>query len=224
LTDANLVEAAPAKLRTRLGIDAGSSATTETLSLVVVGWVEHRPHESWIVHAEKHPAMLLSSLAERVRWLEGRFDIEGIVLDEGALGAQFGRELRQRFGIPVRAAKKNNRLGYSWLMRDAARGASEPADRIDVPRLYVVRDACEPLISEASSLLWHDDAKHMVGTCHAYDAALYSWRDVRAHLEQEAPAPPPTVGSPEAAAIIAEDIKRRAAAARDRKGRPFWQR
>jgi hypothetical protein len=223
LTEANFVDAAPAKLRTRLGIDAGSSATTETLSLVVVGWAEHRPHESWIVHAEKHPAMLLSALAERVRWLEERFDIEGIVLDEGALGAQFGRELRQRFGIPVRAAKKNNRLGYSWLMRDAARGASEPADRTDVPRLYVVRDACEPLVTEAAALLWHEDAKRMVGTCHAYDAALYAWRDVRAHTEEPAPAPKPAVGTPEHAAMLADDLKRRADAARDRKGRPFWQ-
>jgi hypothetical protein len=223
LTEANFVDAAPAKIRTRLGIDAGSSATTETLSLVVVGWAEHRPHESWIVHAEKHPAMLLSALAERVRWLEERFDIEGIVLDEGALGAQFGRELRQRFGIPVRAAKKNNRLGYSWLMRDAARGASEPLDRTDVPRLYVVRDACEPLVTEAAALLWHEDAKRMVGTCHAYDAALYAWRDVRAHMEEPAPAPKPAVGTPEHAAMLADDLKRRADAARDRKGRPFWQ-
>jgi hypothetical protein len=94
-----------------------------------------------------------------------------------------------------------------------------------VPRLYVVRDACEPLVTEAASLLWHEDAKRMVGTCHAYDAALYAWRDVRAHMEEPPPPPKPAVGTPEHAAMLADDLKRRADAARDRKGgKPFWQR
>lgn len=224
LTSANLVQVAPAGLKCRLGIDAGSSATAETLSLSVVGWLPQVPLHSWIARVEKHPAMLLSSLAERVREIEDIFDIEGIVLDEGALGAQFGRELRQRFGIPVRAAKKANRLGYSWLMRDAARGASEPEHRKDVARLYVVEPQCRPLIEEAEKLLWHDDGKRMVGICHAYDSSLYSWRDVRAHLESPPPPPPPAAGTPEAARAIEEDIRRRAIAARDMKGGRTWRR
>jgi hypothetical protein len=42
-------------------------------------------------------------------------------------------------------------------------------------------------------------------------------------MEEPAPAPKPAVGTPEHAAMLADDLKRRADAARDRKGRPFWQ-
>lgn len=225
LTEANLVDVAPTGLRCRLGIDAGSSAKTETLSLSVVGWLPGRPNESWVVHVEKHPAMLLAELAQRIRDLEERFDIEGMVLDEGALGAQFGRELRQRFGIPVRAASKSNRLGYVWLLRDAVRGAAEPRSRTDVPRLYVVREGAAPLVEEAGELMWHDDAKRMVGTCHAYDATLYTWRDVRAHLEVEPEAPDPDPESPEGkAAWAAQQKSKRAAEVARNNAKAWWQR
>lgn len=192
LTSHCIVDVAPQGLRCVLGIDVGSSEVEETLGVSVVGWLPGVPGKAWVIHAEKHTAMLMSDLARRVRELEERFAIEAMILDEGALGAQFGRELRARFRLPVVAAQKANRVGYAKLFRDAARGAAQPEDREDISRLYVHREDAAPLVAEAGELVWHDNGRDMIGARHVYDASLYAWRRALAYLEeagQDAPRP-----------------------------------
>jgi len=190
LTRDNLVDVAPRGLRCVLGIDLGSSESEETLALAVVGWAPGVPDRAWVVHAEKHTAMLTADLARRIRELDARFRFEAMVMDEGALGRQFGTEVRARFRLPVSPARKENRVGYAKLFRDAARGASQPEDRPGIARLYVHAEDAAPLVEEAAELLWHDDGKRMVGKCHAYDASLYAWRRALAWLEETPPEVP----------------------------------
>lgn len=210
LTRRNVVDAPPehVPLLHVLAMDFGSSEVEETLALVVLAWSPHVPRQVWVVRAEKHCAMMLDELAARIRELDARYDFGRVVADEGALGVQFGRELRARFGIPVRPAKKADRIGYIRLLRDAARRGD----------LLLVRDDANALHDEASSLLWHEDGRRTVGTCHAYDATLYGWRMARAWAAEE-PQPEPAEGSHEWL-----ERRKRALARRRAKERKEWWR
>lgn len=170
-----------------IGVDLGASEVEETIGISIIGWSPTTPQLVWVEHAEKHRGMMLSELARILRELEDRFSADAIVGDEGALGAQMGRELRRRYGIPIRAAKKSGRLGWMRLLRDAARSGD----------LLVVQDECAALVEDAAALLWHEDGRRVVGPSHVYDATLYAWRHARAWASEE-PEDVPPPGSREA--------------------------
>lgn len=204
-----------------LGIDMGTSENEETLGIGVVAWSPTVPDTVWEVLAEKHAGMLIRELAARVREIEDEIEVgpwasDGftfLVMDEGALGSGFGRELRKRHALPIIAAKKSDRLGYARLLRDAARDA----------HLQIVEDRCGPLIEEAKALLWHEDGKRMVGKNHAYDQLLYSWRMARAYASKEPDPPAPKPGTPEAAREYAQTLKRTLSNRNDKKNRKWWK-
>jgi hypothetical protein len=223
ITRDNLVDLAPRGLRCVLGIDLGSSESEETLALAVVGWMPGVPDRAWVVHAEKHTAMLTSDLAVRIRELDERFRFEAMVMDEGALGKQFGKEVRARFRLPVTPARKENRVGYAKLYRDAARGASQPEERQGVARLYVHADDAAELVTEAAELLWHGNGRDMVGKCHAYDASLYAWRRALAWLE-EVPEEKPKPGTPEHAESERVRLQIEATRRMESRGKGWWKR
>ena len=223
LTSANFVSVCPVGMRHGLGIDLGSSESEETLALAVVGWMPGVPNRAWIPLAEKSTAMLMSELAARVRVLDERFRFEFLVMDEGALGRQFGSEIRARFRLPVTAARKENRVGYAKLFRDAARGSALPEDRDDVARLYVHEEDAKPLIEEASKLLWHDNGRDMVGARHCYDAGMYAWRRALAWLEEK-PEEKPKPGTPEHAEAERVRLQIEATKRMQSKNRGWWKR
>ena len=223
LTSHNIIDAAPPHddMRHVLGIDMGTSEAEETLALAVVGWSPSQPDEAYVLHAEKHAGLLIAELAERARALDSRFGCDLMLMDEGALGSGFGRELRVRHHLPIIAAEKRNRLGYARLFRDAAKAAkSEP--RPGVTRLYVVEEDAAPLIEEADGLFWHDDGKRMVGACHAYDAAMYAYRATRPWAARTPDPPPPAPGTKEAAERWAAEHKRKVAKQQAAKARKTW--
>ena len=226
LTRANLLPVAPqhGDMRHVLCIDMGTSEAEETLAIAVVGWSPTVPDEAYVLHAEKHAGLLIAELAERVRELDARFGVDRMLMDEGALGSGFGRELRMRHGLPIQAAEKRNRLGYARLFRDAAKAAHVDA-RPGVTRLYVVADDAAPLVEEAAALFWHDDGKRMVGACHAYDASMYAYRATRPWAAKAPPPAGPQPGTEEHARQWAAEHKRKVAKREaDKRKRVWWQR
>ncbi len=185
-----------------LGIDMGTSESEKTLGLSVVAYSPRIPDLVWVLHVEKHAGMLVKDLAARVRDLEAMFGgFQSIVMDEGALGSGFGRELRRRYTIPVRAATKRDRLGYSRLLHDAAVAGD----------LLLHATAAQVLRDEAARLMWHEDGKRMLGACHAYDATMYAWREARAYMAEIEDEPPPLAGTPEASEHWAREFKKKRA-------------
>ena len=223
---ANLLDAAPthSDMLHLLCIDLGTSKKAETLALGVVGWSPSVPFDVYALHCEKHPGMLNSELAERVRDLNARWPFERMLCDEGALGSGIGDELRKVHGLPIRPAEKSNRYGYAKLLHDAVREAQRMELR-DASRFYVVSDECEPLVKEAGKLFWNEKQTDMVGARHCYDTMLYNFRHARAWAAKAPPPAGPQPGTEEHARQWAAEHKRKVAKREaDKRKRVWWQR
>lgn len=147
---------------------------TDALAKVVYGW---RPHDpvAYVVHVEKHEKMTPTESAERTRELETKYKFTTIVGDMGGLGKGYIEEARRRYGLPIEAAEKNNKLGYVKLMNDAV---NEGRVRL------LVGSYGEVLLREWDELPWADDGRTAEAPGfdnHAADAALYGWRRVSAY-------------------------------------------
>ncbi len=169
-----------------LGIDYGFNDAT---SFAVHAYNDYHSKNSYIVKADKFSGLTPSDAADYVKEAESRYRFERIVGDLGGLGKGYGEELKQRYGIPIQAAQKNNKAGYIKIMNgDFERGT-----------IKIVRPFCKPLIEEYAHLLWKDGNRleeHPGCENHAADAALYGYREVRAWLHKEKP-PPPRQGTKE---------------------------
>lgn len=171
-----------------LGIDYGY---TNDCGFVVCGWRAHDPH-TYILEAFRVPSLLPSGAAEVVRGLDKEYAFERMVGDIGGLGKGYVEEARQRFTLPITAARKENKRGYIALFNDALASG----------RIKVSVQTCKDLLAEWEQLPWDTDRKsEMAGFAnHAADAALYAWREASSYLEEPAEVKP-VPGSPEALAV-----------------------
>lgn len=152
-----------------LGMDIGFHDDTS----FVVGAYSETYLALIYVHAEKHPHLTISMIAERARALEeqyGGFDVR--VADTGGLGKTIVESLSQEYGVHFEAARKTEKNDHIKLLNsDLLHG------RIQVPRYSV-------LIEEWRTAQWADALKRTVDpNCddHASDGALYIWRYCHHH-------------------------------------------
>lgn len=169
---------------------------TDALAKVIWGW---RPNDpvAYLVHAEKHEAMTPTESAERTRELEDTYRFQNIVGDIGGLGKGYVEEARRRYGLPIEAADKNNKLGYIKLFNDA----------LNEGRIKVFPEAAV-VVDEWKKLPWADPdrTKEADGfDNHASDGSLYGWRRVTSYLAKP-PSPPPKPTTAEQA--MADDEER----------------
>lgn len=137
-------------------------------AVAVLQWRDEDP-TVYITKAYKLQASI-SDMAAEVSVLEQAEKPNHMVGDVGGMGKAFEAEFRSRFGLPLHAADKHNKLGYIGLMNaDFRRG-----------RIKLVERECRDLIHELETLPWAEAA---VGKKeapdfdnHACDAALYGWR------------------------------------------------
>ena len=216
LTDANLVTKVPSTdMRNILSIDLGSSEAVKSLAFSVLSYSRKIEDLVWCRHVEKHTRMLNRDIAKTILDLRDEFGgFDAIVADLGALGVQFGEEMRRRHFLPIQPAQKSGRIAYSRLLHDAAIAGD----------LLLLDHRTKELQTEAKSLIWKDDGKAMVGECHAYDATMYGYREARAFMSR-ADDLPPLPGTEEAAKLIEhQDMLRaeRRRAANEKK--KWWKR
>lgn len=153
-----------------LGIDYGFRDET---AWCVWAWGD-QDRCAYLVHAEKTAEMLPSETAQRTQELVEQYQPEIIVGDPAAAG--YIAEARDRFGIPVQAATKTDKRGAIRLLNGALENGTA---RI------LAGPGTEPWRTEASTLLWKDERQrleHPALPNHCCDAALYAWRETRAHL------------------------------------------
>jgi hypothetical protein len=114
-----------------------------------------------------------------VRAVQEHYPEVRVVMDEGALGRGYGNEMRSRYGLPVVAAQKRDKLGYRKLLN----GAFQRGDVVLTP------GDCDALASELEDLVW--DARGLDALPglpdHASDALLYAWREAHSYRSTAAP-------------------------------------
>lgn len=142
-------------------------------------------------------------VAAKIDGLRERYAFTSIVGDPGGLGARFIEALRKRFGIPIIAAEKQQKLPAIELLNGDLR----------TKKLLVVEHANADLIHDAANLQWNwamvDKQKHGGNVRrsdliiddrtpdHLTDALTYGYRECRHFLyDEELPPDHPPPGSP----------------------------
>ncbi len=167
-----------------LGIDYGFN---DDCAFVILGWREHE-RTVYVVESAHEAGMLPEDAAQAVHSLEQRYRFDTIVGDTGGLGKPYVEEARQRFGIPIEAAEKNNKRGYQNLLNGALRS-----------RQLMVWPGNEDLEREWNTLPWAEGKQRESDgfANHLADATLYGWRAATAFLEQPVRAKAPALSPPE---------------------------
>ena len=154
-----------------LGIDLGYVDAT---SFSIGCFSDHDPH-LWVIDTPVHHKLIPSEIAELVEELNETYNFDHMVADTGGLGLSIVEEMRQRYGLPIKAAEKRNKASYVELFNDDLR----------THRIKVAAKA--PVLDEWRLLQWNEDRTKEDARFenHASDATLYMWREARHYLWQE---------------------------------------
>jgi len=154
----------------------------------ILGWPKHSKNVH-LIQSEKRTKMFPSEVGDLAASLEKQYRFDQIVGDEGGLGKAFAEEMRRRFGVPIVAAEKRNKLGYIKLMGGAMHNGE-----------FLVCEGNDAYVEEVEELPWADETrmKEAAGLPnHLCDMALYGWRAASAWNEDDEPATGPKPGTPE---------------------------
>ncbi len=197
------------------GIDFGSSEKKPTEAIGVAAFCYHLP-AVYLVETRKTTSLTLDEIkaqydADKLRY--GGF--VAVLIDQGGLGGKFGKELQERYSMPIEHSEKSNKLGYRKLLNGALQNG----------KLLVVEESNGPWVEEASNLMWNakgTDAEAGQDD-HATDIGLYLWRRAKAFLAVEENTPP-NKGTPDRADYEAQQMFERQLDRLEReKSRAWWE-
>jgi hypothetical protein len=100
-----------------MGVDIGFK---DADAIAVLAWSETSP-QTYLVHEHIARKQGITDLVQQVDFLQKKYDVYKIVMDEGGLGKKIGEEIRKRFGCPLEAADKANKQDNVALLNDALR-------------------------------------------------------------------------------------------------------
>lgn len=164
-----------------LGLDYGWHDQT---AFSVLAYAEHHP-AAYVLRSWGHSGLIPSKIAEMVQALHDQYDFEAIVCDTGGLGKSITEEFRQRYGLPVKAAEKTDKMSFI---------ASMNGDFID-GKIFLL-PGTEQLQHEYQTLQYDDRRREDPALPnHCADATTYGFRYLRHYLATEL-APRHAVGSP----------------------------
>lgn len=169
--DRNTIKAIPSEPLTYvLGIDLGFDDPT---AFVVVGYRDHDP-VLYLVDCYKSSKMIISDVAERIKYFQTKYQPVRMVIDNAA--KQAVEELKQRFGLPLVAADKHGKAEFIEIMNS----------EMIQGKILAHSTLCEPLFEEYENLIWDDKStkrqEHPNCDNHLTDAALYAWRSCYNYL------------------------------------------
>jgi hypothetical protein len=167
-----------------LGVDLGYNDDT---AFVVGAWHPNHP----VLHlreAAKQKGMDVSAVAERIKALRDRYQVETVVVDGS--NKQAVAEMQNRHGLSLIPSDKTGKADFIELMN-----AEWTTGRVLLdPR------TCAPLVGEYARLVWRDKRvagvvmpgreEHPLLPNHACDAALYLWRYTYSYAHRPLKAPP----------------------------------
>ena len=154
-----------------LGVDLGFNDS----SAFVVAAYSFTDKHLYFIEAHKKSKMIVSDVAERIRYYQKRFDLNTIVIDNAA--KQTVEELKQRFSLPLTAADKAGKAEFIEIMNSEM-----------VHGLIKLLPEAGELEVEWEDLIWDDKSlkrqEHPGCENHLADAALYAWRHCYQHLSE----------------------------------------
>lgn len=166
----NAVAEIPSDLTYVLGVDLGFD---DPSAFVVVGYKD-LDRKLYILDIYKQSKMIISDVAERIKYYEKTYQPVRMVIDNAA--KQSVEELKQRFQIPLIAADKHGKAEFIEIMNS----------EFIMGNILAKSDSCEQLFSEYETLIWDDKSakrqEHPNCDNHLADAALYAWRNCYNYL------------------------------------------
>jgi len=152
-------------------------------AFAVWAFCEHDPC-AYLLESDQWTDLAPSEAAEIAReWDRRHGGFAAMVGDVGGLGKGFEAEWRKRFHLPLRAAKKNDKLGYIKLFNGALHNGT----------IRALPWANEQLIADLRALPWADEQhtrEHPGSPNHLSDCALYGWRESRSWAWEPRVVPP----------------------------------
>lgn len=165
-----------------LSIDIGFNDPT---AFVVWGRVDGDP-TSYVLESYEQTQLIPSAVAAHVERLREKYSFRSIVCDTGGMGKVVAEEMKQRFGIPIKAAAKRDKLAYIEFVNG----------ELKCGRIKVVRGGNTALIDDLATLAWNDDRNDSSpgSRDHLPDAFLYGEREISSWAltgfgEREGPTP-----------------------------------
>lgn len=164
-----------------IGVDLGWD---DADAVSVIGFNAERPEayqrEEWVGSKQT-----ISALSDRLAKLVAKYDPLAVVMDTGGLGKKIAEEIRQRTGLPIKAAQKTEKFSHIEILNDAMR-----TGRFFVlPESQFARDA---LLVEWDREKSRNDKLVVSDRFHSdiADAVLYAFRESLHWLHQPAPEEP----------------------------------
>lgn len=153
-----------------LGVDFGYN---DPCAFVVVAW-RRGDARMWVLESYQAPHLIPSAVAAHIERLRVRYDFRFIIGDTGGAGKPYTEELRQKYGIPIEAARKRGKQAYLEMLNgDLASGQVQVVERSNedlIADLYTVRRDPETG--------WAEDGDH--DATHLPDALRYTITEVHA--------------------------------------------
>lgn len=156
-----------------LGLDYGWNDAT---AFAVLCYADHHP-VAYVVETFAASCMTPSRIGEKLTALVNKYDPEAIVADTGGLGKSITEEMKARFGIPIKAAEKTDKMAFIHTMN---------GDFID-GRIKVL-PGNEELEHQYLSLQYDEKRKEDPSLPNdRADSCLYPYRYLRHYLATEKP-------------------------------------
>lgn len=156
-----------------LGVDLGFD---DPSAFSVVGYSRSSPN-LYIVETYKKSGMIISDVAERIKYYQQRYNPYKIVIDNAA--KQSVEELRRRFSLPLTPAEKAGKSEFIEIMNS----------EMIQGRIKALPEN-ELLFEEYANLIWDEKStrreEHPACDNHLTDATLYAWRYCFQYLFQPA--------------------------------------
>lgn len=125
---------------------------------------------SYVLESYEQTQLIPSAVAAHVERLREKYAFRTIVCDTGGMGKAVAEEMKQRFGIPIKAAAKRDKLTYiEFVNGELASG-----------RIKVLRGSNVELIDDLCTLAWNDERNDCSAGArdHLPDAFLYGEREI----------------------------------------------
>ena len=165
----------------------------------------------YIIDAYKKAEMIISDVAERIRYYHAKYPIFKTIIDNAA--KQSVEELKQRFTLDLTAAEKSGKAEFIEIMNsEFIQGTIKLTDQ-----------SAEVLEDEYENLIWDEKAskrqEHPNCANHAADAALYAWRHTYSYMAR-----PVDNRKPNDEDIIEDYWNKESQRIMDQSFIPFWER
>lgn len=151
-----------------VGLDLGFN---DDAAWVVVAYSDHDPN-LYVREVKSEAKLITSQIAEYTQYLVDLYAPHAVVVDTGGGGKTTAEEMKQRYGLPIEAAEKQDKPNAIWMLNSDMIGG----------RIRLL-PGCERLSSQWNELVWDEGAlklgRRLIAPGvddHLSDAFLYAWR------------------------------------------------